>query len=147
MLNRTVVALALCFSPFTSAFASESLDLARKGNAAWSAFECVALASHLKRSDDQRRLFEFGYKQGLEFIAAIQAGKIEREDLSSSVPVGVLFSLEGPTPDFMLGRMYGSAVDSALEDVFKSGDYFRTESEQALAASAKFSDSNCELLG
>ena len=147
MHSRSLLAFVLCLLPLSPAVASESLELARKGSAAWSAFECVALASKLNRPDDQKRLFEYGYDQGLQFIAALQAGKIKREDVSASVPIGVTFALQGPNPDFMLGRMYESAVTSALKDVFKSGDYYRTESEQDLAAASNFADANCDLIG
>ena len=146
-MNLRVLALILLLVFVRSAQASESVELAKKGDAAWSAFSCAALASHLEKHDEQRRLFDFGYRQGLEFIAAMQAGKIKREDLSVGVPVGVLFALQGPTPDFMLGRMYESVTSDTLGKIYKSGDYFRTESEQAIAASTEFSDSNCELLG
>lgn len=138
-------ALALLISPIS--MAQESVTYAQMAKATWSAFECSSLASKLKKPADQERLFKFGYSQGKAFIAALQAGKIKREDLSSNAPVGVLWLVEGPTPDFMLGRIYESAQDNALKDIYRVGDHFNTDEEQELAASTKFASSNCQLIG
>lgn len=137
-------ALGLLASPV---IAQDSANYAQMAHATWSAFECSSLASKLKKPTEQERLFKFGYSQGKDFIAALQAGKIKREDLSSNAPAGVLFLLEGPTPDFMLGRIYESAQENAFKEVYRVGDQFNTEEEQELAASIKFASSNCQLVG
>ena len=117
--------------------------------ATWSAFECSSLASKLKNPVEQERLFTFGYNQGKDFIAALQAGKIEREDLSSIAPIGILALLGGPSPipDFMLGRIYEYANQNALRGLSWERNHFNTEEEQQLAAYAKFSERNCLLIG
>ncbi|MGS1121059.1 hypothetical protein [Rhodanobacter sp. UC4436_H3] len=138
-------ALVLLISP--ASLAQDSSAYAQMGKATWSAFECSALASKLKKPADQERLFEFGYSQGKAFIAAIKAGKIERVDLSNNVPAGVMWLMEGPTPDFILGRIYESAQSNALKNIYSVGDHFNSEKEQELAASNKFSSSNCQLIG
>lgn len=142
------LALVVVLGLFTSSvLAQDSASYAQMAKATWSAFECSSLASKLKKPTEQERLFKFGYSQGKDFIAALQAGKIKREDLSSNAPVGVLFLLEGPTPDFMLGRIYESAQENALKDVYRVGDHFNADEEQELAASNKFASSNCQLIG
>jgi hypothetical protein len=143
VIRLTLAALGLVASPV---IAKDSTIYAQMAKATWSAFECSSLASKLKKPAEQERLFSFGYKQGKEFIAALQARKIKREDLSSNVPVGVLFLLEGPTSDFMLGRIYESAQDHALKDVYQVGDHFNNDEEQEFAASSKFASSNCQLI-
>lgn len=117
------------------------------GKAAWSAFECSALAEKSKNTKEQERLFKYGYAQGLKFIEAIQAEKIEREDLSKGVPLMMLLLLQGPTPDFMLGRVFEGALDSALEDVFKTGEHFNSDEMQETIAKNKFWKQNCQLIG
>jgi hypothetical protein len=68
-------------------------------------------------------------------------------DLSNEVPAGVMWLMEGPTPDFILGRIYESAQSNALKNIYNVGDHFNSEEEQELAASNKFSSSNCQLIG
>lgn len=127
--------------------AQDSKSYARMGQATWSAFECSALAGHLKNSSEQQRLFAYGLAQGRDFIAAVRAGKVTREDLESGVPIGLLFLLEGPSADFMLGRIFESAMSHALDDVFKTADHFNDDEIQQQLASTKFLTSNCRLVG
>jgi hypothetical protein len=65
--------------------------------AAWSAFECSSLASKSNDAKEQERLFLFGYDQGKQFIAAVQAGKVKQEHLSAEAPLIMLLLLQGPT--------------------------------------------------
>jgi hypothetical protein len=113
--------------------------------AAWSAFECSSLASKTKNLQEQERLFLFGYDQGQKFIAALKAGK--REHLSTEAPAVMLLLLEGPTPDFMLGRIFEVAQRSALEEVYKTGQNFNSEEIQETIAKDKFWNLNCQLIG
>ena len=128
-------------------FAASSSEYADMGMAAWSAFECSALAGISKNTKEQELLFKYGYAQGLKFIEAIQAEKVEREDLSKGVPTMMLLLLQGPTPDFMLGRVFEGAVGSALEDVFKTDDRFNSDKIQEIIAKDKFWKQNCQLIG
>ena len=96
---------------------------------------------------EQERLFLFGYQQGKIFTAAFKAKKIRDEDLRREVPLIMYMALEGPTAEFMLGRIYQFAQISALEDVFKTGKDFHDNSMQQLKAEEKFQKLNCELMG
>ena len=144
---RFKLALVLVLLLQVPAVAQDSVAYAKMAKATWSAFECSSLAATLKKSSEQERLFRFGYEQGKTFIAALQAGKIERTDLSSNAPIGLLWLLEGPTPDFMLGRIYESAQDNALKDVYRTGENATSEADQQLIASNKFTSANCQLIG
>ncbi len=128
-------------------YAATSPEYAAMGRAAWSAFECSALAESSKNLQEQERLFKYGYAKGLEFIEAIQADKVKREDLSKGTPLIMLLLLQGPTPDFMLGRVFEGALDSALEDVFKTGENFNSDEMQETIAKNKFWKRNCQLIG
>jgi hypothetical protein len=128
--------------------ANDSLEKALAGRAAWSAFECSVLASKLKNGKESDRLFRYGYKQGRIFIAAIQAKEITREHLSSQVPTVVLALLEGPSADFMLGRIFESAMKHVLDEVHgtNAGRYNPDELQNTLAT-GKFYKLNCPLIG
>ena len=59
----------------------------------------------------------------------------------------MLLLLQGPTPDFMLGRVYEGAMDSALKNVYKTGETFNTEGIQESIAKNEFWKRNCKLIG
>lgn len=129
------------------AMPEDSKDYVVMARAAWSAFECSSLASKSKNPKEQERLFLFGYDQGHRFIAALAAQKVTREDLSTEAPLSFLLLLEGPTADFMLGRIFEAAQKSALEGAHKSGKSFNSEEMQEAIAKNKFWKLNCQLIG
>ena len=79
--------------------------------------------------------------------STLKAGKIEREHLSTEAPTVMLLLLEGPTPDFMLGRIFEAAQQSALEEVYKTGQNFNSEEILETIAKDKFWKLNCQLIG
>jgi len=113
----------------------------------WSAFQCAVLAEKANNSNEQERLFKFGYAQGLKFIAALDSGEAKTNDLSGEAPHSMLVLLQGPSPDFMLGRIFEVALRSALEDVYTIVDYYRPDERQESIAAAEFWKRNCALLG
>jgi len=134
--------------PFASMSVAEtSKDYAIMARAAWSAFECSSLASKNGDAKEQQRLFLFGYDQGKQFIAAVQAKQVKGQDLSSEAPLGMLLLLQGPSADFMLGRVFDAAQESALEDVYKTGEVFHDDEAQKSNAKNKFWKLNCQLIG
>jgi hypothetical protein len=124
-----------------------SEDFARMAQATWSAFECSTLATKTGDAKEQERLFKFGYEQGLKFIEALEAKRISNDDLRAEAPMVVLLLLQGPTPDFILGRIYQTAEESALEDVLKTGETLNPDESQKVIAQNKFHKANCELIG
>ncbi|CUJ46620.1 Uncharacterised protein [Achromobacter sp. 2789STDY5608633] len=147
---RTLLApLALTLLLGASAQAAEEDSSARaaRGNAVWAAFDCSVLAEHLKNTPEQTRLFNYGLAQGRQFIKDMQAKRINPTDIDSTVPMGVLNSLSGPSPDFMLGRIYASASESTLRDVFSLGGQWLDAAAQRTRAASKFASQNCNLVG
>lgn len=128
-------------------FTQSSKEYAVMGREVWSAFECSAWASTTNDSKEAERLFMFGYKQGQKFLGALKAEKITQEDISQEVPVGVTWLLEGPTEEFILGRILENAQEEALSEVFKTGNEFNSEELQKSIAGNKFRDGNCQLIG
>lgn len=127
-------------------FDQTSKEYAVMGRQAWSAFECASLASVTGDVEEQERLFLFGYEQGKKFLAAVEAEKIQEEDYSSEVPIGVSFLLGGPSADFMLGRIFEGAQENALEDIYTT-DLNDTDEIREIRAENKFRGGNCQLVG
>jgi len=114
---------------------------------AWSAFQCSVLAEKSRNMAQQERLFAFGYDQGLKFIAALESGSAKKDELSGAAPFSMLLLLQGPTPDFALGRIFEAALRSALEDVFTSVESYDSAAIQESIAAAEFLKRNCNLIG
>ena len=114
---------------------------------AWSAFQCSVLAEKSKNMAEQKRLFAFGYDQGLKFIAALESGTAKKDELTGAAPFSMLLLLQGPTPDFALGRIFEAALRSALEDVFASAESYGSARIQESIAAAEFLKRNCTLIG
>ncbi len=140
-------ALAIAFVWANVAMAQTSKDYAKLGRTAWNAFECSALASKSKNPQDQERLFHFGYEQGLRFIDAVRAGDVERQDISAAVPLAMALRLQGPTADFILGRVFEAAQKSALDSIYKAGETVVSDELQLTLARNEFLNRNCRALG
>ena len=145
IIKALVVTLTIATS--AAAGAQTSGEKALSARASWSAFECAYLADMLGKDAEQRRLESYGYSQGLQFIAAHKSGQIEESDIHSTVPSDFLDgSVTGPTPDFMLGRLYESIRNFVGDQVLEDDDFHISESEQ-LNISVRYGKSNCALLG
>jgi len=147
---RSVRSIAFAVLALLLAAPVQAEDRQRVGlmaQSAWSAFQCSVLAEKSKNMAQQKRLFEFGYAQGLKFIAALEAGTTRREELAGAAPASMLLLLEGPTADFALGRIFEAALRSALEDVFASAASYESAALQESIASQEFRKRNCNLIG
>ena len=85
----------------------------------WTAFECGTYAEMSGDRDRQAVLFERGMTAGRQFFAAIEAGTITEEEQRKHVPYIVPMLASGPSVDFVLGRIFESAMNSAYDDVVK----------------------------
>jgi hypothetical protein len=129
--------------------ARTSAEYALLGRKVWAAFECAALAGIAGDADQQKRLFTLGYEQGKTFIEAQRSGKIERQDLTREVPVGLL-GLDTPSAtsaDFVLGRVWEAVLEEARKIAYDSesnpnGD----EGLAAWLALQHFRNKNCSLM-
>jgi len=143
----TLIAGAIALMLFaSSAVAESSKDYAIRGKRAWAAFECASLASVAGDQEKQEKLFTVGLNEGRVFIEALKGGKIKEEDLKSNVPIGMLLLLQGPSPDFMLGRVYENAQENALKKVFRSDGPPQSDDERKSLAELELSRRNCDLI-
>lgn len=130
----------------TGVLDGSSKEYAVMGRQMWSAFGCSAIAEAFNDLEEQQRLSEFAYKQGVTFIGALENNKIEDSDFRSEVPMGVSMLLGGPSTDFIIGRIYENATEYALEDIYIS-DINDTEEFRKFRAEDKFSTQNCGVIG
>ncbi len=118
---------------------STSSEYALMGAETWDAFKCSTWASALNNKEESKRLYDFGYDQGLRFLDALQAGEIEEADISRVVPMGVTQALQGPKEENALGRIYDSAKKQALDEISGSIDVD--------SPTQRYQDVSCETLG
>ena len=125
----------------TVSFGQTSEQYGLMGQKLWAAFECGAFAEHAGRAEESRRLYKIGYDQGTAFVGAYKAGKVDQQ-ARNNVPLAVLLMLDGgPTVDFILGRIFESAMQDTSKH-FTGGD----DKTQKLIAEQSFTNQNCGLL-
>lgn len=145
-IRNLVVCTMMALISGANAFATSSSEYALMGRSSWSAFECSVLAGY-SNSKEAERLFRYGYSQGITFVNALRENKVKQEDLSNTVPMGMLLHIQGPTSDFALGRVYEKASDSGLKDIIKSGDKMNDKDIQRMLAEGRYTQQNCSLIG
>lgn len=85
----------------------------------WIAFECGTYAEMSGDRERQAALFERGMAAGRQFFSAVEAGTITEEEHRKHVPYVVPLLAAGPSVDFVLGRIFESAMNSAYDNVVK----------------------------
>jgi hypothetical protein len=119
------------------------------------AFQCSVYAEMSKEPQESLRLFRLGYDNGQRFLEAVRDKKIPEAELRSKVPIGVSGVMEGPTTDFMLGRIYETASTDAYDRVVKRGEFgldlpaaeWRLDADvQKALASTEYRKGNCSLI-
>ncbi len=134
------LALALIISQTLKA--NEAPDHAFLARNMWSAFECSSLMVEIDNPEEERRLFNVGYSSGSNFLKAWDEGRISKEEMKQ-MPIGVLWLLRGPTPEFILGRMFQSIQEETLRDLHRDAT---DEIARKSAAKARYQTNNCVLI-
>lgn len=142
---KSIITASLVLLPLL-ATGQTSKDFALMGATSWSALECSSLASVMNDEKEQARLFTLGYESGRKFMGAVQARKVTVQDLQSEVPSGLLMVMQGPSVDFMLGRVFESALDAATKGIFTSNGNLHSNELQKKLARTKYDEQNCRLL-
>lgn len=136
---RKTLPLFIVFLFVISSIASaeeRSKKNAIRGKRAWIAFEGSSLATTAGETKKAERFFQIGYSEGKRFLEELKAGKIKKEDLDSEVPTIMLLLVQGPSDDFILGRIFENAQDHVLKDIYKKAE--TEESRRILARDALF---------
>jgi hypothetical protein len=142
-----LVALAL-FSVCSKATAQQHSLLAEN---AWAAWSCSTLASISGNDKDRERLFKFGYESGKESIQSLKDGKISAEEWNGTAPIGFAMRMQGPSIDFVLGRIFEFVQTDTYDAVVvatKAKDASSSELEalRKRHAENRFRRENCHLL-
>jgi hypothetical protein len=89
----------------------------------WTAFECAAYAELVENDAEAMRLLALGFKSGKAFLEAAIANGTPFRDLWSQLPDDVTKRLEGPTVEFLLGRVFEAAHQRAYDRVMRQDEY------------------------
>ncbi len=89
------------------------------GHVMWSAFECSALAELAEEKNEQERLYLVGLNAGRTFLEAMKAGQLSQQAINESVPISVLQRLEGPSNEFVIGKIHAAATGFARDEIVK----------------------------
>lgn len=142
---RSAIAIAVLLFAAPGAGAQESAEYARAGREAWSGFQCSIFASYAKEGDEeQARLFQYGYERGQFFLEAANEGKIEGADINSNVPIGITMRMQGPSLEFILGRIFEAAADDAADKVYEND---ARDDFLVMQARNLYTERNCGLIG
>lgn len=125
------------------------------GRIMWSAFACSTYAEMGKDRGEQERLFKVGYDSGKKMLEGVINKTIPDSTLREA-PIGVTMRLGGPSVDFMIGRIFESAMNDAFDEVVKEDSNgfpindpakWHTDDElKAAIAQNKYLHANCTII-
>ena len=61
--------------------------------------------------------FNRGYEIGQRFVSSALSGEISPDAIRAEVPVYISLSMQGPSPEFILGRIYETTATDAFDRV------------------------------
>ena len=148
------VACLLAISCSSVASAEDGIEKARLGRVMWSAFQCSIFGELSDNKKEQARLFQIGLKAGRDFLEALNANQITQEAMNTEVPVAVIMMLQGPSIEFIVGRIYEAALSDAYDEIVKRrngmtlpiSDWVHDEGVKKIKANTKFLANNCLLI-
>lgn len=100
-------------------FGQTAIEKARLARTMWSAFQCGMYAGMSGDEKEQARLFDVGIKAGRDFLESLNKKQIPTEIARQEVPIGVSSVLQGPTPDFIIGRIFENSSQDAYDAIVK----------------------------
>lgn len=140
-----VTLVALLFA--TPANAETSLEYAKLSQKIFAAFQCSIAARDANKHDARKRLFTLGLESGKVFLEALQQGKIDKKDVGNTVAMGVLASLAGPSNDFIMGRLWESAIKNYYDKSTENCERCSFDEElKVMKGNSYYRDKNCEFL-
>ena len=156
MLKRELAGLFVAVTLASAAVVHAEDKNLNLGRLASSAFVCATYAEMSGDSDEQMRLFNVGYNAGKKLLEGIRDKTISGAEIGQQTTVTVLLLLNGPSIDFILGRIYENAAGVAHDSVVKedsAGTLLIDPSKwvidrelQERVAQTKYRDQNCELV-
>ena len=108
----------------------------KKADLTLSAFECTVLAPN---DSEGERLFEIGLSAGRDFISFVNANPKHYKALMSQVAM-LWQGTSGPTPDFILGRMYAYMSNKVYDELGPDSNTWKVKKE------IRYRAKNCSLI-
>lgn len=138
----------------SSGLAQTAVEKARLSRTMWSAFQYGTFAEMSGNEKEQARLFDVGVKAGRDFLDALKNRQIPADVASNEVPIGVSMLLQGPSADFIIGRVFENAMQDAYDDIVKhengllldSSKWVNDKDLKKSKAQTKYLKSNCVLV-
>lgn len=137
----------------TSALATP--EDAKLGMVAFSAWECHIYASQAGDQAESERLFNMGLEVATEFVSKLRAGKIDRKDTFEHTPMSIMGAVQGPTDEFVVGRVYQLIGSSTFDKMAKKSvdgttlelkDWITDPATLKSIAETKFRQANCGMI-
>ena len=145
MLSRILTGTLAVLLP-ASSVAQSTEDLVASGKMAYRSFECAHLAASQQDEVQKSRLFRLGLDEARKVANGFADGRVTQNQLSEG-EVLVTFYLDGPSADFIAGRIYEGAGDNVWL-LIKSAAGDRPSIEDARQVTSRlYRDKNCELIG
>ncbi|MDU0365136.1 hypothetical protein RWK44_32730 [Rhizobium sp. 25PS6] len=150
-MRRLIVLLTFMVAGSTAASEQE----AKLSRLAWAAFECHELALIADNQPEKERLFRIGSGTSTKFVEAVRAGKVSDNEMFNFVPGGIARATDGPSVEFVVGRIYQLIVADTFENVTQedsSGKALPPDKwvadpfEMKGIAQTKYRAANCELI-
>jgi hypothetical protein len=130
-----------------SAVAETSKEYALLGKKVVSAFMCSATARAVEKTESAERLFKLGHESAKVFLEAANSGKINSEDIRSTVPMIVTMRMRGPSIDFIAGTFWEGTVANLYEKFGRDcEDCILDDELKAMWMGDQYRSMNCELL-
>jgi hypothetical protein len=117
---RRRISAVLIASLLSLAPAKADEDRARLGRIMWTAFICSTLGGMSEKKEEPARFFQAGLQAGRDFMQAFQEGKISKEEIDANLPSGVTLLLQGPSIDFIIGRVFSAAENYSYDKVVRA---------------------------
>ena len=143
----TLIALSVFFG--TTVQADEvSKKFAKKAHYMVVAFDCSLIAGSYKNTEEQKRLFDAGLEAGREFLGAARAGKVKKQEFLKVIPWQVSMAMQGPSDDFILGRIFEGRADAFVsqKDRDFDGNAPVDQENNKIYGEKKFREKNCQHL-
>jgi len=151
MVLGTLAALSVGIAASSQSYAEAGRDSA----AMLAHWKCANWAEMTGDTSEVERHFNAGLEVGRRFVQAARDGLISADQWNGEIPVGIAMTTNGPTNDFILGRLFALAGDEAYDDIAKrdeaglplSPQNYVTDSDIATLKAAHLSRlSNCSVL-
>lgn len=141
MHRKVLVTLVLLLVAFTNCASAGEMAYGLIAKKSFIAFECSHLAALARDQKELERLFILGVESGRVYLSARQAGKLTEKN-NASAPIAWGLHGQGPSADFILGRIYEVASEEAREETKPLGD----STDFASPARNAFNAMNCALV-